>query len=70
MRQGTLVYDKDMARYDIRYGLDDYHGGLFCGQGMEVMVGRRWTRPRIEMDREWYLVGIPTRVLDGLRVRI
>lgn len=70
MRQGTLVYDKGLARYDIRFNLTDYHGGLFCGQGMEVLVGNRWKRTRIEMDHDWYLVGIPTRVLDGLRVRI
>ena len=55
MRQGALVYDEELARYDIRFGLTDYHGGLHT---------------RIEFDHGWYLVDIPTRVLDGLIVRI
>ncbi len=28
MKQGTLIFDKESGRYDIRFGLDDYNGGL------------------------------------------
>ena len=31
MKQGALIFDKDSGRYDIRFGLNDYHGGLHCG---------------------------------------
>ena len=47
MKQGTLVYDHATDRYDIRFDLDCYYGGL-----------------------DWYLVGIRTDDLQGLRVRM
>ena len=28
IRPGALVYDKASGRYDIRFGLDEYYGGL------------------------------------------
>ena len=28
MKQGALIFDKESGRYDIRFGLDDYNGGL------------------------------------------
>ncbi len=67
---GVLVYNKEMDRIDIRFDLDDYYGGLHCGQCFDVMVGGRWVPTRIEMARTWYLVGIKTDNLVGLRVRI
>lgn len=70
MKQGALIYNPKTARYDIRFGLTDYHGGLHCGTGMDVMIGRKWVHTRIEFNNGWYLVGIGTQVLDGLRVRI
>ena len=30
MKQGALIFDKESGRYDIRFGLNDYHGGLHC----------------------------------------
>lgn len=69
MRQGALVYDKDSGRYDIRFGLTDYYGGLHCGANFEVFANGRWIPTRIEKSMEWYLVGIKASVLDGLRVR-
>ena len=69
-RCGVLVYNKEMDRIDIRFGLDDYYGGLHCGQCLDVMIGRRWVPTRIEMANNWYLVGIKTDSLVGLRVRI
>ena len=71
IRPGALVYDKASGRYDIRFGLDDYYGGLHCGQCFEVFDGEQWRATRIEMNlhQKWYLVGIKTDVLDGLQVR-
>lgn len=72
MKQGALIYDKDSGRYDIRFGLDDYNGDLHCGECFDVFVGGKWKPTRIEMStgQKWYLVGIKTDVLDGLRVRV
>lgn len=67
MKQGALIYDRESGRYDIRFGLDDYSGECF-----DVFAGGKWKPTRIEMStgQEWYLVGIKTDVLDGLRVRV
>lgn len=67
---GVLVYNAEMDRIDIRFDIDDYYGGLHCGQCLDVMVGGRWVPTRIEMANNWYLVGIKTDDLVGLRVRI
>ena len=70
MRQGALIYNPKIGRYDIRFGLTNYHGGLHCGTGMDVWLGKKWLHTRTEYDCGWYLVGIETQVLDGLRVRV
>lgn len=70
MRQGTLVYNERTERYDIRFGLTDYYGGLHCGETFEVLVDGEWLPTRIEMLEDWYLVGIPAKNLAGLQVRI
>lgn len=71
MKQGALVYDRESGRYDIRFELNEYYGGLHCGECFDVFAGGRWKPARIEMDDKgkWYLVGIKTDTLDGLRVR-
>lgn len=35
---------------DIRFGLEEYYGGLHCGEGMEVMVDGNWIPTRIEVQ--------------------
>ena len=70
MRQGTLVCDPKSGRMDIRFGLDEYYGGLHCGAPMEVLIDGSWVFTRLEMGEGWYLVGIDTKRLDGLTVRI
>lgn len=50
IKPGTLVYDKESGRYDIRSGLNEYYGGLHCGQSFEVFDGKHWKPTRIEMD--------------------
>ena len=66
--KGGRPYETD--RYDIRFDLADYYGGLHCGETFDVMVGGRWKPTRIEMAENWYLVGIHADDLSGLRVRI
>lgn len=71
-RIGSLVYDERTERMDIRFGLEEYYGGLHCGEGMEVMLDGKWIPTRIEMDIncKWYLVGVDADSLVGLTVRI
>ena len=57
-------------RSAIIFGLEECYHGLYCGEGLEVLVGKRWVRTRIEKAADWYLVGIDTDWLDGLRVRV
>ena len=40
MKQGTLIFDEQADRYDIRFDLADYYGGLHCGETFDV-TGRR-----------------------------
>lgn len=72
MRTGVLIYNGNVRRFDIRFDLEHYHGGLHCGECFEVKMKGRWVPTRIEMDRErnWYLVDIPIDNLTGLMVRI
>ncbi len=72
MRQGVLIYDSRTERMDIRFGIEEYYGGLHCGETMEVFVKNQWRPTRIEMSFEgdWYLVGVKTDSLVGLRVRV
>ena len=70
MKQGALIFDKQTYRYDIRFDLSDYYGGLHCGECFDVMIGGKWKPTRIEMGENWYLVGIRTADLSGLRVRM
>ena len=39
MKQGALIFDETADRYDIRFDLADYYGGLHCGECMEVFAG-------------------------------
>ena len=65
MKQGALIFDEQTDRYDIRFDLADYDGGLHCGETFDVMVGGRWRPTRIEMAENWYLVGIHADDLSG-----
>lgn len=70
-KRGALCYDEDTERYDIRFDVDAYYGGLHCGDCFDVMIGGRWKPTRIEMgQRGWYLVGVATNECSGLLVRI
>ena len=69
-RIGTLIYDPAMGRYDIRFGIESYYGGLHCGDCFDVKVRDVWIPVRIEMDEIWYLVGLSKTRLGGLTVRM
>ena len=69
-REGNLYYDKSSGRYDIRFDVESYYGGLHCGDCFDVEVDGRWIPVRIEMDDDWYLVGVPEIRLDGLAVQV
>ena len=68
-KQGTLIYGPDSSRMDVRFGVEEYYGGLHCGECLDVLIGNRWIPTRIEMSDTWYLVGVKTTDLVGLRVR-
>ena len=57
MKQGALIFDEQTDRYDIRFDLADYYGGLHCGETFDVMVGGRWRPTRIEMAENFVNVG-------------
>ena len=41
MRTGVLIYNENVRRFDIRFDLKRYYGGLHCGECFEVkMKGR------------------------------
>lgn len=69
-QEGTLIYDQETDRIDVRFGLEDYYGGLHCGTTMDVNINGKWVPTRIEMGDDWYLVGVKTDSLSGLTVRI
>lgn len=68
--EGTLFFDPESGRYDIRFGMDSFYGGLHCGECFEVKINNTWVPVRIEMGDDWYLVGLPIAKLSGLTVRM
>ena len=49
-----------LYRFDIRFDLNDYYGGLHCSECMDVLIGGKWKPTRIEYGDNWYLVGVRT----------
>ena len=70
MNTGTIVKQRGSDCLDIRFGLYDYHGGLQCGETLDVKISGKWVPTRIEMGEDWYLVGINVDDIIGLIVRI
>ena len=70
MRQGALTLDAQTGRMDIRFDLENYYGGLHCGECLDILINGDWVPTRIEMGGGWYLTGIKTDNLEGLIVRI
>lgn len=36
-KTGALIFDETADRYDIRFDVNDYYGGLHCGDCMVVL---------------------------------
>ncbi|MCM1508730.1 MAG: DUF5348 domain-containing protein [Ruminococcus flavefaciens] len=70
MKIGSLIYDCESGRMDIRFSLEEYYGGLHCGTDMDVHIDGKWIHTRIELSDDLYLVGIKTKKIEGLVVRI
>ena len=49
MKQGALIYDEESGRYDIRFNLTDYYGGLHCGETFDVLISGKWSRPVLKL---------------------
>ena len=54
-KTGALIFDETADRYDIRFDVNDYYGGLHCGDCMEVFVRGKWKPTRMEYGDNWYL---------------
>ena len=65
-KTGALIFDETADRYDIRFDVNDYYGGLHCGDCFEVFVRGKWKPTRMEYGDNWYLVGIRAADLSGL----
>ena len=70
VKQFRAIIGRTMGRFDIRFGIESYYGGLHCGECFDVKVKDAWIPVRIEMDEDWYLVGLPKTSLSGLTVRM
>ena len=44
-KTGALIFDETADRYDIRFDIADYYGGLHCGECMDVFTGANGSRP-------------------------
>lgn len=72
MKQGKLFYDKECGRFNFNYkedGIEHDYGGIHCGEVFEFHLNGKWVPARVEMDEDWYLVGLPGLKLEGLEVR-
>ena len=64
-KTGALIFDETADRYDIRFDINDYYGGLHCGDCLEVFVRGKWKPTRMEYGDNWYLVGVRASDLNG-----
>ena len=54
-KTGALIFDETADRYDIRFDVNDYYGGLHCGDCMEVFVRGKCWRQRSRRGRSRFL---------------
>ena len=58
--QGTMYWDGNIGRYDIRSKNGEEHGGLHAGDQIDLLLKGEWVRTRIEYNHDegyWYLKG-------------
>ena len=63
-KTGALILDETADRYDIRFDIADYYGGLHCGECMDVFTGGKWKPTRIEYGDELVSCRYPRRGLE------
>ena len=51
MRQGVLVHDPKQDRMDVRFGLDEFYGGLHCGQPLDIWLKAAGIRRELRNPR-------------------
>ena len=44
-KTGALIFDETADRYDIRFDLNDYYGGLHCGIALKYLYAANGSRP-------------------------
>lgn len=49
-------------RMDIQFSLEEFYGGLNCGEGMEVKIDGKWYPTGIEYGDDWYLSSEKLRI--------
>lgn len=57
-RQGALYFDREEERYNIRFGLEECYHGLYCGGGLEVLVGKDGCVPGLKRQRTGIWLGL------------
>ena len=65
-KTGKLKYDHVSQRFQIVDGENIIDSGFHCGECLEICLNDIWIPTRMEMNlnREWYLVGIPGQGKD------
>ncbi len=69
-KTGALIFDETADRYDIRFDLNDYYGGLHCGDCLEVFVRRQMEADPHGVRGQLVSCRCAGEDLNGLRVRI
>ncbi|MCR0317410.1 DUF5348 domain-containing protein [[Clostridium] innocuum] len=54
-KEGIMIYDEIKKRMDIRFSLEEFYGGLHCGEGIDVLIEDAWYPTGIEFGSDWYL---------------
>ena len=57
-KTGALILMKRQTVTTFALTLNDYYGGLHCGDCFEVFVRGKWKPTRMEYGDNWYLVGV------------
>ena len=73
MKVGQLIWGDNAQRMDIVFRGGTFHGGLRCGDTLEVLIKDRWVSTRIELrwHDTWYLIGLKRdEGILGLTIRM
>ncbi len=68
-KTGALIFDETADRYDIRFDLDDYYGGLHCGECLKCCTRQMEADPH-ESTGTTGILSVSAPRFERLRVRI